>query len=255
MGEVNILRIDKDEKKDIKDIVTQEIPLTIYINSKELLTLLCSPRDLKELSMGFLYSAGVIQSKDEIKSLVIDEKNWILHVELSNNSAIPELMFKRLYTSGCGRGTLFYNSLDFMHKKKIKNTLRISSKEIIKLASSFDKASVVFKETGGVHSAALSNRYNIRVFKEDIGRHNAVDKVIGEALAKDLDMKDLLLLTSGRITSEIIFKVCKIGSPIIVSRSAPTDQAIKSAEEIGITLIGFVRGRRMNVYTNRKRII
>jgi len=255
VGEINILRIDKNEKKDIKDIVTQEIPLTICSNSKELFTLLCSPRDLKELSIGFLYSAGLVQSRDEIKSVVIDEKNWISHVELINNDTMSELMFKRLYTSGCGRGTLFYNSRDFMHKKRIKSTFKIPSKEIMKLVSSFEKASIVFKETGGVHSAALSDESDIRAFKEDIGRHNAVDKVIGEALVKGLRMEELLLLTSGRITSEIVFKVHKMGSPIIASRSAPTDQAVKSAEEAGITLIGFVRGRRMNVYTHRERII
>ena len=108
---------------------------------------------------------------------------------------------------------------------------------------------------GGVHSATLSDAEDIVVFKEDIGRHNAIDKVIGEALMKNLDMSDLIVLTSGRITSEIVFKVQKMASAFLISRSAPTDQAIKAATAGNLTLVGFVRGERMNVYTASERVI
>lgn len=255
MSRIDVLRIDRGEKKNIQDVVTEEISLTVYLNGKELLTLLCSPDSLKELSTGFLYSSGLIKSKNDIKDITIDSRNWTSYIKLNAKDADTQLVFKRLYTSGCGKGILFYNALDLMHRKKITSNFKISSEKILTLMDSFQKMSVTFRETGGVHSAALSNGNDILIFKEDIGRHNALDKVIGEALMKGLKMEDLIVLSSGRISSEIISKVQKIKSPFLISRSAPTDQAIKKAGELNLTLIGFARGKRMNVYTANERIV
>lgn len=253
--ETGLLKIDKGRRENIKDIVTDEIPLTIYLNDDELLTLLCSPDSLKELSIGFFFSSGLIKSIDDVESVVIDKKRLSSYVALRNKEISSEFTFKRLYTPGCGKGVIFYNVLDYMNRAEIKSDLKISSEKIAKLMRFFDKASVSFKETGGVHSAAFTDGEDILVFKEDIGRHNAIDKIIGEAVMKRLDMKKLIVLTSGRISSEIVQKIAKIQSPILISRSAPTDQAVKSADKINLTLIGFVRGQRMNVYTKDERII
>ncbi|MFH1848328.1 MAG: formate dehydrogenase accessory sulfurtransferase FdhD [Candidatus Omnitrophota bacterium] len=255
MAEFDALRIDRDGKRNIKDIVTEEAPLTIYLGGKELLTLLCSPDSLKELSIGFLYSSGIIKSMADIKDIAIDDKNWVSHVELSGSDDSSELIFKRLFTSGCGRGTLFYNALDLAHKKIIKSDITVLSDRITALMNTFQDKSVLFKETGGVHSAALSDGERILAFKEDIGRHNAVDKIIGDAVMKGLDMINMIVLTSGRISSEIVHKVAKMRSPVLISRSAPTDQAVRAAREIQLTLIGFARGSRMNVYTGEERIV
>lgn len=252
--EVDVLRINKDRKENIRNIVTDEVPLTIELEGKELVTLLCSPDNLRELSSGFLYSAGLLRSMNDIENIIIDNRNLICHMELKNKDLLSELAFKRLYTSGCGKGVFFYNALDLMHRKVERGDFKIPAGKIIALMKTFQKSSLTFRKTGGVHSAALSNGEDIIVFKEDIGRHNAIDKVIGEALMKDLNMKDLIVLTSGRITSEIVFKVQKMGSPLLISRSAPTDQAIKAAGEGNLTLVGFVRGQRMNVYTARGRV-
>ena len=108
--------------------------------------------------------------------------------------------------------------------------------------------------TGGTHSAALSDGKDILVFREDIGRHNAIDKVVGYALVKNVTLKNTLLITSGRISSEVLFKVRKGGIPMVVSKSAPTNQAVKLAREMDITLIGFARGSRMNVYNGEKTV-
>ncbi|NOX96807.1 MAG: formate dehydrogenase accessory sulfurtransferase FdhD [Nitrospirae bacterium] len=253
--EVDILRIDKDKKENLKDTVTDEAPLTLELEGKELVTLLCSPDNLKELSIGFLYSSGLVNSLNDIENIVIDNRNLVSHLELKNKDILSELVFKRLYTSGCGKGVFFYNALDLMHRKTKTGNFQISAGKITELMQTFQKSSLAFRKTGGVHSAALSNGKEIIIFKEDIGRHNALDKVIGTALIKNLKMKDLIVLTSGRITSEIVFKVRKIGSPILISRSAPTDQAIKVAGEGNLTLAGFVRGQRMNVYTVKERVI
>jgi len=253
--EVDILRIDRDRKENLKDTVTDEVPLTIELEGKELVTLLCSPDNLRELSIGFLYSAGLIKSMNDIENIVIDNQNLISHIELKNKDTLSEPVFKRLYTSGCGKGVFFYNALDLMHRKVEIGNFKISAGKITELMKTFQKDSLAFKETGGVHSAALSDGEDIVVFKEDIGRHNAIDKIAGEALIKNLNMTDLIVLTSGRITSEIVFKVRKMGSALLISRSAPTDQAIKVAGDGNLTLVGFVRGQKMNVYTVKERVI
>jgi len=121
--------------------------------------------------------------------------------------------------------------------------------------NSFQKMSLAFRETGGVHSAALSDGEHILVFKEDIGRHNALDKASGAALLKGINPKCLIVLISGRISSEIIGKAKRLGAPFVISRSAPTDQAIKIARATNITLIGFARGNRMNIYSGEKRVV
>jgi len=252
---IDILRINGSKKEEIQDIVTEEIPLTIYLDEKELVTILCSPNNLKELSIGFLYSSGLIHSMNDIEGVTISSQNWTSYVKLKNKNIATELIFKRLYSSGCGKGVLFYNALDLMHRKVITSDSMISAEKIVGLMRSFQEKAITFKKTGGVHSAALSDEKDIVIFKEDIGRHNAIDKIIGEALAKDLNMSDLIVLTSGRITSEIIFKVQKMGSAFLISRSAPTDQAIKVATAGNLTLVGFVRGERMNVYTASERVI
>jgi FdhD protein len=252
--ELDILRIDRDKKANFQDIVTDEIPLTIYLEDKELVTLLCSPENLKELSLGFLYSAGLIHSMNDIEGIIISSQNWTSHVKLKNKDIDTEFIFKRLYTSGCGKGVFFYNAVDLMHRKVITKDSKISADKIVDLMRTFQGMAITFRKTGGVHSAALSDSQNIVAFKEDIGRHNAIDKVIGEALMKNLDMPELIVLTSGRISSEIVFKAQKMGVAFLISRSAPTDQAIKVANTAKLTLIGFARGQRMNVYTAKERI-
>ena len=233
---IDILRINGSKKEEIQDIVTEEIPLTIYLEEKELVTILCSPNNLKELSIGFLYSSGLIRSMNDIEGVTINSQNWTSYVKLKNKN-------------------IANNALDLMHRKAITSDSRISSGKIVKLMRSFQERAITFKKTGGVHSAALSDEKGIVIFEEDIGRHNAIDKIIGEALAKDLNMSDLIVLTSGRITSEIVFKIQKMGSAFLISRSAPTDQAIKAASAGNLTLVGFVRGERMNVYTASERLI
>jgi len=113
----------------------------------------------------------------------------------------------------------------------------------------------VFKATGGVHSAALCHTKGIFVFSEDIGRHNAIDKIFGECVLRDIPTDDHMIITSGRISSEILLKVARRNIPILISKSAPTNLGVRLADELGISLIGFVRGKKMNIYTNRWRLV
>ncbi|HDY88396.1 MAG TPA: formate dehydrogenase accessory sulfurtransferase FdhD [bacterium] len=253
--DVNILRINPEKKENIKDVVTDEVILTFYLNEKELLTLLCSPDKLKELCAGFLFSSGLINSLNDMENIFINRKNMTAHITLKDKDIMPDVLFKRVYTSGCGRGMLFTNMLDLARQKIVTGNTTIQSGKIIELMKAFNKKSIEYKKTGCIHGAALSDGESILVMSEDIGRHNAIDKVIGEALYKNLNMEKLLLITSGRISSEVMVKVEKMGSAIIVSRGAPTDLAIRLADKWNVTIVGFARGRRMNVYTAKERIV
>lgn len=248
---VNIVRIKGDEAKEEEDVVIKEHPFTIFINDEEVITLLCSPASLKELMVGFLFSEGFLTSLQDIDRISIDEDKGLGYIYLKNiNQFNEKLRGKRTITSGCGKGTLFYNVLDSFKSKKIEKPLAIEVDRIKELIREFNKKSELFLNTGGVHSCALCSKDDIILFEEDIGRHNALDKIFGKALLEGIETKDKIILTSGRISSEILIKSAKRQVPVIVSRSAPTSLSVDLAEELGITLIGFARGQKMNIYTN-----
>lgn len=252
---ISISRIRKDRGNRIEDVVARESPLTIILNDQELVTLLCSPVNQKYLALGFLFSEGLIKSKDEVKKLMVDERRGIVRVEtFEDRSFANELMFKRFITSGCGKGASFYTVADAQNQTKVESQIQVSTHDILSLVSDFQRRSQVYKETGGVHSAALCDTENILVFSEDIGRHNALDKIFGECILKDISVDGRIVISSGRISSDMLLKVAKRSIPIIVSKSAPTDLGVKLAQELSITLIGFARGRRMNVYANEWRV-
>ncbi len=251
----SVFRVTENEKTPQNDTVVVEFPLTIFLNNEELATTLCSPAKFEYLAIGFLASEGLIRSKDDIKKVRLNEKRGSVKVETANAPTLEtDMVFKRFITSGCGKGTALYSYADALNQAKVESELMVTADQIFSLMKAFQDRSNIFKETGGVHSAALSDNEGIIIFSEDIGRHNAVDKIFGECLLEDIPTQDRILLTSGRVSSEILYKIAKREVPVIASRSAPTDLAIRSAADLGITLIGFVRGKRMNVYTNEQRI-
>ncbi len=257
-GEVEkipILRLTEGERNDIEDMVAREFPLTIILNNQELVTLLCSPVNLKYLVIGFLSSEGLLKSKDEIRNIMVDERRGVVRVETEESGELDrDVLFKRLVTSGCGRGVSFYSATD-TQSQKIESQVEMSAHNVFTLVSDFQHRSQVYRATGGVHSAALCDIKSILVFGEDIGRHNAIDKIFGECILKDIPMDGRIIITSGRISSEILLKVAKRNIPIIISKSAPTDLGVKLANDLGLTLLGFVRGKRINAYTNNWRIV
>lgn len=249
--EVKIARVNIDKVTKENDIVIVEFPFTIFVNDEEIITLLCSPNSLKELAVGFLHSEGFITSLSDIDRIYIDEEKGLGYVYINNINEFSKIFRgKRTITSGCGKGTVFYNVLDSFKSRRIEKPLDIGLESIKSLMRIFNKRSETFLKTGGVHSCALCSKEDILIFYEDIGRHNALDKVLGKALLDGIDTKDKVILTSGRISSEILIKAAKRQIPVIISRSAPTSLAVEIAEKLGITLIGFARGERMNIYTN-----
>ncbi len=248
-------RATREDKKDTEDLVTKELLLTIILNNQELVTLLCSPADLMYLAIGFLSSEGLLGSKDEIKKTVEDEQRGVVRVETEDDKETASgLIFKRMITSGCGRGASFYSTADVEGLAKVESQIRVSVPEVLALVKEFQHRSQTYRTTGGVHSAALCDTGSILVFNEDIGRHNAIDKIFGQCMLQGISTDNHLIITSGRISSEILLKVARRNIPILVSKSAPTDLAVRLANDLGVTLVGFVRGGRMNVYTHGWRI-
>ena len=252
---LSVIRITEQGRNEIEDVVIREIPLTIFLNGQELVTLLCSPTSQKYLAVGFLVSEGLVSTKDDIKDIVVDNRKGMVHVHTSEGKELAaDFMFKRMITSGCGRGATFYNVADAQGRVQVESRIMISADEVFSLVREFQHRSEIFKKTGGVHSAALCQNTDILVFHEDIGRHNAIDKVFGECILNDIPTADRIVVTSGRVSSEILLKISKRNIPVLISKSAPTDQGVKLATDMGVTLVGFVRGKKMNVYANEWRI-
>ncbi|MFC1904800.1 formate dehydrogenase accessory sulfurtransferase FdhD [Chloroflexota bacterium] len=250
-----VLRLTNEGRSSIDDVVAREFPLTVILNNQEVVTLLCSPVNLKYLAVGFLFSEGLLTSKDDIKKIIIDDGRGIVRVETEENEEFDrDVLFKRFITSGCGRGTSFYSATDTT-SQKVESKLKMSTYEVLTLVNDFQHRSQVYRATGGVHSAALSDTKSILIFSEDIGRHNAIDKIFGECILRDIPTDERVIITSGRIASEILLKVAKRNIPIIISKSAPTNLGVKLANDLGITMLGFVRGKRINAYTNDWRIV
>jgi FdhD protein len=251
----SILKFTERGSSSMEDVVATESPLTIIYNNQELVTLLCSPTNVRYLAVGFLFSEGLLKSKDEIKRIVVDDRRGVVRVETEGAEDLASAaLFKRFITSGCGRGASFYSATDAQGQVKVDSRVEISTLEVLALVNEFQHRSLIYRATGGVHSAALCDTRNIIVFSEDIGRHNAIDKIFGQCILDDIATDDHIIITSGRVSSEILLKVAKRNIPLIASKSAPTNLGVRLADDLGVTLVGYVRGKRMNVYTHAWRI-
>jgi len=243
-----ILRVTEKSRDSTVDEVVTEFPLVITLDNHEVVTLLCSPTNLKYLAVGFLFSEGLIKSKDDIKEIIVDDERGMVRVE--TKGVVSQPSDKRLITSGGGRAPFYH----VQGQAKVKSNIEISAPEVLALLDEFVQRSAVFKATGGVHSAALCDTKRILVFSEDIGRHNAIDKIFGECMLEDIPTAGHLVITSGRVSSEIVLKVARRDVPLLISKAAPTNMGVRLANDLGITLIGFAREKRMNLYTNEWRL-
>jgi FdhD protein len=253
---ISVLRVNEQEAKEFEDTVVREHSATIMMNDQEVVTLLCYPMNLEYLTVGFLLSEGLLKSRSDIirTSVTGDDRKSTVRVETKDSGEVSKYTSsRRLITSSGGRGASSGNALPD-NQPKIESRVEISASEILALVEDFHRCSPVFEATGGVHSAALCRPDGILVFHDDIGRHNAVDKVFGECFLKDISTTDGIIVTSGRVSSEILLKVARRRVPVIISVAAPTDMAVQLAEDLGMTLVGFVRGSRMNVYTHDWRV-
>ncbi|HEY0826588.1 MAG TPA: formate dehydrogenase accessory sulfurtransferase FdhD [Bacilli bacterium] len=245
----NLFTVEDDE-------VAVEYPMTLYVNNVEFATIICSPSNLDELVIGFLAAEGVIKAYDEISGIIIDTGKGLAFVDLHHEFILdPAYFSKRRIASCCGKSRQsFYFFNDAQTAKPIKSDISMTPNQCYKLMKELHLSSTIHQKTGGVHNAALCSTREVLLQYSDIGRHNAIDKIYGSCLKTLTETSDKILVVSGRISSEILLKAAKIGTSLILSKSASTDLAIQLAEELGITTVGFIRENKMNIYTHRQRI-
>ncbi|HOF02766.1 MAG TPA: formate dehydrogenase accessory sulfurtransferase FdhD [Atribacterota bacterium] len=243
--EQELIQINHGEQKKVIDLVAKEIAVGIFVNQKKIVNLNSSPGNLKYLATGFLYSIGLLKDKRDIISLKTIGK--AVYFQINN----PESPAGILDLTGQFRPiTPVYRKCNTKNK-----TLKLDTSTIYSLLVLMQEKAEFFKISGGVHSCGLANHAGrLLLFCEDISRYNTIDRILGEAILKDIDTKNKVMLTSCRITAGIMHKIIKGNVPIVISRSAVTDCAIQLAERYGVTLIGFARGERMNIYTHPERI-
>jgi FdhD protein len=223
--------------------VVREQPLTIHVNGEKFLTLLCSPMMLEALVVGYLWIEKVIGALDEIRSLEVSELDGRADVALTRPVALPR---ERILTSGCGGGITF--RIDPHLFTPIRSSLRVSAGTLGARLKDLLMAAEHYRVSRGIHGAALSDGDRLLVVAEDVGRHNAVDKVMGESLIRGIPTADRILLSTGRISSEMLLKAARMGVPVVASRTSPTEMAVGLAEQLGITVAGYVRAEGLNVY-------
>ena len=249
---VDIKRYKSGFSEIIPDIVIVENLLHIYVNGKHFAALLYTPGDEENLVAGYLFCQGVIIEIGDIKQMEFRDENIVM-VVIGKEASLKygEIMAA---TAGCGGGSIRVNLLQKENIAAVESSYTVAHERISENMKSFNGESTLFKETGGVHSCALYFEEKRLIMKEDIGRHNAFDKVIGKALQSGINFEDKLMYTTGRVSSDIMIKAIRGGIPVVVSHSAPTNSAIKLAVAANIALIGFVRGDRMNVYSGLERL-
>ena len=254
--EVKVLRITKNRCRHARASVVREIPLTIFLNDREIITLLCTGAHVESLAIGFLKSEGMLQHLNNLQKVETDKDGQTVRVYTNEPTEMAEKLFgKRTLTSGCGKGTIFYNVLDSLQSQPLKNQVTIRVDQVRKLMSELHKRSELYRRSRGVHNCGLATIKKILLFRADIGRHNAVDMIMGECFLKEMDTSDKILITTGRITSEILIKAAKMKIPTLISRSAATSLSLDLAHKLNMTVIGYVRGGSILAYTGGENLI
>ena len=227
--------------------VPSEMELTIYVNRQELVTILCTPTKLNCLVLGFLYAEGIISGVGDVTMMRVCDEESEVDVRLSNPEF--ELPAKRRLTSGCGGGATFATQ-----GQRVDSGLVVTPTEVLSLMKQLQERMELYRLSGGVHASALADSTNLLVVAEDIGRHNTLDKIQGECLLEGLSTRDRLLLSTGRVSSEMLLKAARMQVPVVVSRHSPTESAVSLARDLGIALVGHARGNRLSVYSHPERL-
>lgn len=232
----------------------EEYPVALYVNGQEMSVYQLTDADLKEWCYGHLFSEGIIESADDVDEVRIREGK--ISVELKEDLDAEALMGrKKRMTAGCGNGVTFFSMNDVLGFPKVETTHRISLTYLLKKRHAFAKASPMYNETGGMHGACLILQDGSMIIREDIGRHNAVDKVIGYGLLNGVEPEEVILLTTGRVSYEMLSKSARYGIGVIGSRTAATKQAVQLANFLGVEVVGYMRGRMSFVYTKHDKVI
>ena len=259
MRQVDMLRLDlaTGKAERTKDCVAEEVPLQISVNNVYTFVIWCSPSQFKELTVGYLLAENVLRSVDEIESLGADEEANTCKLTLKPTVDLDERM------QHSRRNTrvvplIKASTSPYQHDERlpvVASPLKVKAQVILDCIGQMNSLAHGFKETGGLHDSGIFTADGkIMAFSEDVGRHNTVDKVIGEASLAKVDFSGCFMIITGRVPGDMIYKAAKVGLPVVASVAAVLNSGISSAEKANIALVGFVRGTRMNIYSHPERI-
>jgi FdhD protein len=248
---IHFISVDHEFGKRLEADVIVETPVSLTINGEIWLTLMCTPTDLEALAVGFLFNEHVIQDLQELASVRICPSGDNIDIWLTHAAEKPRAWRR---TSGCTGGVTSVEENPPASPAQ-KNGILVPVVQIGKLIGALFEAQDLYRASGGVHTSALSDGRSILVSAEDVGRHNTLDKIAGLCLLKNIPTEHSILLTTGRISSEMLQKAIRIGAALAISRTSPTSLSIQMADRLGITLIGYAHRNSFRIYTHHERIL
>ena len=246
-----------DEKNRKKQLyIPAERPITLYLNNKELLTVMTLGMNTKSLIIGYLRNQQLVSSLDDIESIQIDWDVSAAAIKLKGSASnVDRLTEKVTITSGCGQGTMFGNLTEDIGKFKLDSNLKIKQSVLLMIIDEVRRFSSIYKQAGSVHGCALFKGSEMLFYCEDVGRHNAVDAVAGKMWENQLDGGDLVFYTTGRLTSEMVIKGAQMHIPVLLSRSGVTQMGVEMARNVDMTLLGRCSGKHFYIFNGSQRLI
>ncbi len=238
------------ECRPARGVVPVEEVIALHVNGQPLVSLMCTPTRLEELALGFLFNEELIEGLDEVAVLELRGGEGCVDVWLEHDIETSKL---RVITSGCSGGITFRDVTSAHYR--VKSDTWVTPQQVTQLMQAFLQVTALYRRAGGIHGAVLAEGERLLCVAEDIGRHNTLDKIAGICLRQGRPMQDRVLLTTGRLTSEMMNKVARMGVPIVVSRTSPTSLSVQLAQVWGITLIGYTRRRSFRIYAGAERVV
>ena len=235
--------------------VVTEKPLTIYLNRQEIVTAMTLGDRPQQMAVGFLYNQNMLHHGDHITAIDYDEELSVVIVRTAHETNYETKLQKKIRTSGCAQGTVFGDIMDRFDKIKLNPNMRISTRQLMHLSKAINTAPSLYLTAGAIHGCVLCAADKPLIYVEDIGRHNAVDKIAGYMFMDNIVPEDKLFYTTGRLTSEMVIKTVLMGISVLVSRSGFTEAGVRLARQAGLTLIGRAKGSRFVALSGQERII
>ena len=240
----------------LNDQVVKEQRIELVLNGAPLLAMLALPRDVEALALGFLVSEGLWQDRRRLPEIQFDASaGRVQCVGRFDEDAVESIHRRWTFGTGCGGGGTAHDPSRLARCHPMASDLVIRASDLTARGREFGGQGSLYRLTGGVHACGIAETGRLLLFAEDVGRHNAFDKVVGMALLQGVDLSDKIALTTGRLSAEIVGKAIAHGVPILASSSAPTAMGLEWSRRFGVTLVGFMRGGRMNVYTGYQRVV
>ena len=252
---LSCVRVSSGSRRNVESEVIRESPLTLYVNETEVVTLLTVPMDVSALAVGFLYSEGWVTGRSDIVSINEETDRGVVRIRLRQMpEAASRFWEKRVIGSGCGKATTFTTVLDAMQCKPVSSNFHVSISDVVLWMKETLQQAPLYRATRGAHSVALCTEKGRLLLAQDIGRHNALDRIMGACLLEDIPTENTVVLTTGRLSSDMVVKAARAGIPVLASRSSTTTLAVALANRLNMTILGCMRSGGMDVYTHPDRI-